>query len=296
MANDVKLQSPEGKHPVDENLRPILVGGKATAIETAQHGNGVKVNGDFEATGETKGITASQISYPAFFRFNGNHGVHFNRNNLVSGSILFGDDSTSLLLRSAPGGTDYLSFQVALNGKTTISTIDFVGNEADLVIVVDGYIDMNSASGEDITLDSGDDIYVYGQFPETEELKFPAVVVQQVASGIEEKFMGDKIVFGSDVTQSSGELYGIGFMIHLITDKESKITVDGTDYKQRRLMNWLMLNIANALNDIDWDTYKEEELEIVERHVLAWNDIGHMGQLQWYGATCRMSVTFLNKR
>ena len=144
--------------------------------------------------------------------------------------------------------------------------------------------------------DAGDDIYVYGQFPETEELKFPAVVVQQVASGIEEKFMGDKIVFGSDVTQSSGELYGIGFMIHLITDKESKITVDGTDYKQRRLMNWLMLNIANALNDIDWDTYKEEELEIVERHVLAWNDIGHMGQLQWYGATCRMSVTFLNKR
>ena len=101
---------------------------------------------------------------------------------------------------------------------------------------------------------------------------------------------------GDDVTQSSGELYGIGFMIHLITDKESKITVSGNDYKQRRLMNWLMSNIANALNDIDWDTYKEEELEIIERHVLAWNDIGHMGQLQWYGATCRMSVTFLNKR
>ena len=32
--------------------------------------------------------------------------------------------------------------------------------------------------------DTGDDIYCYGQFPETEELKFPAVVVQQVASGI----------------------------------------------------------------------------------------------------------------
>jgi hypothetical protein len=143
---------------------------------------------------------------------------------------------------------------------------------------------------------SGDDIYVYGQFPETEELKFPAVVVQQVASGIEEKFVGEQIMFGDDTTQSSGELYGIGFMIHLITDKESKITVSGTDYKQRRLMNWLMLNIANALNDIDWDIYKEEELEIIERHVLAWNDIGHMGQLQWYGATCRMSVTFLNKR
>ena len=27
------------------------------------------------------------------------------------------------------------------------------------------------------------DVYVYGQFPETEELKFPAIVVQMVSSG-----------------------------------------------------------------------------------------------------------------
>ena len=27
---------------------------------------------------------------------------------------------------------------------------------------------------------TGDDVYVYGQFPETEELKFPAVIIQQV--------------------------------------------------------------------------------------------------------------------
>ena len=141
-----------------------------------------------------------------------------------------------------------------------------------------------------------EDVYVYGQFPETEDLKFPAVVVQQVASGIEEKFYGDKIVFGDDTTSSSGELYGIGFVIHLITDRDTKITVDSKTYKQRRLMNWLMLNIANALNDIDWDTYKEEDLEVIERHVLSWNDIGHMGNLDWYGASCRMSVTFLNKR
>ena len=41
--NDVKLQ--EG-HPVDENLRPLKVGGKSTAIETAQHGDGCRINGD----------------------------------------------------------------------------------------------------------------------------------------------------------------------------------------------------------------------------------------------------------
>ena len=103
-------------------------------------------------------------------------------------------------------------------------------------------------------------------------------------------------MFGDDTTSSTGELYGIGFVIHLITDRETTITVNSVKYKQRRLNNWLMLNVANALNDIDWDTYKEEDLEVVERHVLAWNDIGHMGQLDWYGASCRMSVTFLNKR
>ena len=68
---------------------------------------------------------------------------------------------------------------------------------------------------------SGDDIFVYGQFPETEELKFPAVIVQQVASGIEEKFFGETIMFGDDTSQT-GEAYGIGFMIHLMTDKKQK--------------------------------------------------------------------------
>jgi len=143
---------------------------------------------------------------------------------------------------------------------------------------------------------TGDDIFVYGQFPETEELKFPAVIVQQVASGVEEKFFGETIVFGDDTSQSTGEAYGIGFMIHLVVDRDTKITVSGVDYKQRRLLNWLMLNVANSLQDIDWDTYEEEDLEIIERNVLAWNDIGHMPQVQWYGATCRMSIVFLNKR
>ena len=52
MANDVKLQ--EG-HPVDENLRPIKVGGQSSALELAKHGNGGRINGDFEITGDYKG-------------------------------------------------------------------------------------------------------------------------------------------------------------------------------------------------------------------------------------------------
>ena len=142
---------------------------------------------------------------------------------------------------------------------------------------------------------SGEDIYIFGQFPETEELRFPCIVIQQVASGISEKYFGETITFGDEQNQT-GEAYGIGFMIHLMTDKETAITVGSSDYKQRRLLNWLMLNVANALQDINWNDYEEEDLEIIERNVLAWNDIGFMPQMDWYGASCKMSVVFLNKR
>ena len=40
------------------------------------------------------------------------------------------------------------------------------------------------------------DVYVFGQFPETEDLKFPAIVVQQVSSGFEEQLMGQQQSFG----------------------------------------------------------------------------------------------------
>ena len=33
-------------------------------------------------------------------------------------------------------------------------------------------------------------VYVSGQFPEPEELKFPSVVVQQIGSGFEDQFFG----------------------------------------------------------------------------------------------------------
>ena len=58
MPNNVKLQ--EG-HPVDENLRPLKVGGKATAIETAQHGNGARVTGGLEVSGAGKSIVAEPL-------------------------------------------------------------------------------------------------------------------------------------------------------------------------------------------------------------------------------------------
>ena len=48
--NDLTLGD---SHPATEELKPIKVGGKSTAIETAQHGNGVRINGDLLVTGAT---------------------------------------------------------------------------------------------------------------------------------------------------------------------------------------------------------------------------------------------------
>ena len=147
------------------------------------------------------------------------------------------------------------------------------------------------------------DVHVFGQFPETEDLKFPAIIVQQVASGFEEKYFGEDITFGAAATAASGEVYGIAYLVHLFVDRETEITIDttgngtpDTKYKQRRLLNWLMLNIANSVMEINWGDYEEEELEILERHLSQWRDIGFLPSSQWHGATAEFEIYFLNKR
>ena len=143
---------------------------------------------------------------------------------------------------------------------------------------------------------SGSDIYIHGAFPSTEEMKFPTVIIQLVASGFEEKYFGDDITFGSSGASGTGEVYSCTYLVHIIADKDTEITIGSDVYKQRRLINWLMLNIANSVMEIDWGVYEEEELEILERHLERWRDIGFMPQAQWYGATAEFSLAFLNKR
>ena len=138
------------------------------------------------------------------------------------------------------------------------------------------------------------DIYVYGEFPETEDLKFPAVVVQQVASGFEEQLMGQGQTFGG--ASGTGEIYGVAYTVHIILERETEITIGSEVYKQRRLLNWLMLNLANAVMDINWDTYQEEQLDVHERHLQTWRNIGFMEELQWYGASADFMLTFSNFR
>ena len=154
-----------------------------------------------------------------------------------------------------------------------------------------------------------DDIHIYGQYPETEELKFPAVIVQQVASGFQEKYFGEDVTFGSSSNTTStgkGEVYGVAFLVHLFVDEDTEISItsnrikDGASetiiYKQRRLLNWMMLNIANAVMSIEWDDYEEDELEVLERSLAQWRDIGYFPTAQWHGATAEFELYFLNLR
>ena len=149
--------------------------------------------------------------------------------------------------------------------------------------------------------ESGEDVHVFGEFPEVEELKFPAVIVQHTGSGFEEQVMGQGVTLGS--SRGTGEIYGASYTLHVICEKETNIQVvsgasSASDvyYKQRRLLNWLMLNVANAVMDMSYDTYEEEDTQIIERHLNAWQNIGFLPELQWYGASADFLITFTNIR
>ena len=149
--------------------------------------------------------------------------------------------------------------------------------------------------------EAGENIHVFGEFPEVEELKFPAIIVQHNGSGFEEQLMGQSASLGSSL--GTGEIYGASYTIHLICEKETTIQVvsgasSASDvyYKQRRLLNWLMLNVANSVMDINFDTYEEEDTQVMERHLNAWGNIGFLPELQWYGASADFMITFTNFR
>ena len=101
MINEVKLQ--EG-HPVDENLRPLKVGGKSTAIETAQHGNGVRVNGDLEITGSIPAVSTNRMESVTT-----NDGITIN-----SGKALTLDSSGSFVAKRQ--GTEFSAANSAYAG------------------------------------------------------------------------------------------------------------------------------------------------------------------------------------
>jgi len=137
-----------------------------------------------------------------------------------------------------------------------------------------------------------ENVHVFGQFPEAVDVEYPAIIVQLVASGLDEKFLGEKLTFGASNTPSTGEIYGMAVVLHLIVDKKSVMTVGAEGYKQRRLLNYLMLNVANSITDLDFPS----TVEITERRLQAWSDVGYLPELELWGASAQYMVGFENYR
>jgi len=134
-------------------------------------------------------------------------------------------------------------------------------------------------------------VTVFGQFPQTEDLKFPCVVVEQLANGIETQFMGQLMTSGG--SDAVGELYGLGFAITCAVERESAMTVDAIVFKQRRLINYLMLNCANVLMDCD---FTATVTEVTEKHFSGFSAVGYNAQSEVWAATCNLIIVFKNTR
>ena len=150
----------------------------------------------------------------------------------------------------------------------------------------------NTASGT-ANAWSTSDVTVFGQFPTTTEVQYPAIVSEMMANGIETQFMGQKITFGGSDTDAKGELYGVAFKIHIAVDRASTITVSGEPYKERRLLNYLMLNCANVMMDCD---FSGTTTEVVQRNYTGFQDVGYNSELEVWSAVANMIIVFKNNR
>ena len=148
----------------------------------------------------------------------------------------------------------------------------------------------NTAAGTSTAWTSSD-VTVFGQFPTTDQTKYPCIITEMVANGIEQQFMGQNISFGTD--EKKGELYGVGFNIYLMVDRDCSITISGEPYKERRLINYLMLNSANVLMDCN---FSATNTEVVERHFSGFRDIGYNPYLETWNAMASMVIVFKNNR
>tara|TARA_Y100000310_G_scaffold330324_1_gene401764 strand:+ start:309 stop:1862 length:1554 start_codon:yes stop_codon:yes gene_type:complete len=171
LANDLKIQDGQ---PVDGNIRPILVGGKVTALETAQSGDGCKVTGDLELTnnldikGEIYVVRTDLIQSDSDLSIDtitlGSGDIYLQPQGHVyvnSGAYITIDIDPSgsagagayMKLMSILNDDDYCMIETTTNGVTEISTVDADAALAHLTLDVDGDINLDSVS--DINLVTG---------------------------------------------------------------------------------------------------------------------------------------------
>ena len=154
----------------------------------------------------------------------------------------------------------------------------------------------NTAAGTS-TAWSSSDVTVFGQFPTTDQTKYPSIITEMVANGIEQQYMGQNLTFGASDTAAKGELYGVGFNIYLMVDRESSMSINmgsgAEPYKERRLLNYLMLNCANVLMDVD---FSATTTEVTERHFSGFREMGYNPDLETWNAVASMVIVFKNNR
>jgi hypothetical protein len=136
-------------------------------------------------------------------------------------------------------------------------------------------------------------VTVFGQFPDTDEVEYPCIVIEMVANGMEEQFMGQDLTYGASNTAAIGELYGVGFNLYLMVDRDSSLTPVSAPYRQRRLLNYLMLNCANVLMDCD---FTGTDTEVEQRLYTGFRNIGYEPMLEVWAAVTGMVVVFKNTR
>ena len=180
--NDVKLQ--EG-HPVDENLRPIKVGGKSTALEVSKED--VRVN-NLHVSGNTFGISASDdtklplaggtmtdnITFATgkgivsnSFILNDAGNIELNAD---GGTVVMKDDTAKMVQVTSDGSNvaisvydpadndDYTIINVGNNAATSVTTVG--SSSAHLTLDIAGDITLDSNSGNFISKKAGTEFSV----------------------------------------------------------------------------------------------------------------------------------------
>ena len=206
MANEVKLQ--EG-HPVDENLRPLKVGGEVSSLEISKIGNGARVQGDLEVVGNIFGnvkdssleineINSTNLSIDdsdtiyldadsgeihllddgtnkGTIDMTGSHQLAIRTN---AGSnvdlILEANGGSGNMRLIADSGVIYIYKAASMFGYFDMTTSSNLGLSAginyDLTLVASGIGDINLDAGADVVLDAGSGITKFELGGDTDDL------------------------------------------------------------------------------------------------------------------------------
>ena len=185
--NDVKLQSPKGTHPLDENLRPLKIGDKTAPLELSD--TDVRVN-NLQVSGTTSGVSASDDTKLPLAGGTMTGDLDMGSEDIVAadgftidvggdmsldvagGDIALkaaGSQSMNLKVNGSPiitmyesaGSTDdYFRITTTANGTTALTTADAAGSDADLTLNADGDIILDSHIGTFIAKKAGTEFSV----------------------------------------------------------------------------------------------------------------------------------------